>query len=173
MVRRRILRFMVSSLLRISSLLMRNPSLLCPRQSAATSSFSMAVSPAETAGQNLLDAMDLRGHIARRDAGNLGDARGVGSFEVEKDHLPLDRLELLDEFAQPLQRLLLIERVAGIGSNRQIVNVVETDQRTIAGALMPDHMRRGHVVRDAIHPRTQRATAGEPFEAAPDGEVNV
>src|SRR4051812_23673929 len=38
---------------------------------------------------------------------------------------------------------------------------------------MPDHVRRGHVVRDAIYPRTQRAIAREPFEAAPDGEVNV
>ena len=45
--------------------------------------------------------MDLRGHVARRDAGDLGDARGVGSFEIEEDDLPLDRIQLLDEFAQP------------------------------------------------------------------------
>src|SRR3954454_12537708 len=38
---------------------------------------------------------------------------------------------------------------------------------------MPDHMRRGHVVRDAIHPRAQRTITGEHFEAAPDGEVNI
>jgi hypothetical protein len=65
MVRRRTFRFMVAILLRISSLLIRNPLLLCAVQSAATSLFSMAFSSAEAAGQNLLDAMDLRGHIAR------------------------------------------------------------------------------------------------------------
>src|SRR3954463_6962217 len=95
--------------------------------SSASLSLAMALSFSETAGQNLLDAMDLRGHVARRDAGDFGDARGVGPFEVKEDYLPLDRIELLDEFAQPFQRLLLIERVAGIGSNRQMVNVIETD----------------------------------------------
>ena len=78
---------------------MRNPSVPCVCQSAATSSFFIAVSSAEAAGQNLLDAMDFRGHVARRDPGDLGDARGVGPFEIEQDHLPLHRLQLPDEFA--------------------------------------------------------------------------
>src|SRR5947199_4410120 len=105
MARRRSLRFNLSILPRRSSLLMRNPSLGCVRQSSPMSSFSIALSSAETTGQNLLDAMDLRGHVARGDAGDLGDARGIRAFEVEEDDLPLDWIQLLNESAQPLQRL--------------------------------------------------------------------
>src|SRR4051812_12920505 len=152
MARRRSLRSMTSILLRISSLLMRNPSPGCFRQSSPMSSFSITFSSTETAGKNLLDAMDLCGHVSRGNAGDLGDASCIRIFEIEEDDLPLDRIQLLDESAQPLQRLLMIERL-GIVSNRQIVDVIETHQRTLAGTLMPHHVRRRHVVRDAIHPR--------------------
>src|SRR4051812_33561455 len=88
-VRLRTLRFIVSTLLRISSVLMRNPSASCFCQSSTTSSFPTALSFTEPAGQNLLDAMDLRGDVARGNAGDLRDARGVGALEVEQDDLPV------------------------------------------------------------------------------------
>src|SRR4051812_20304655 len=172
-VRLRNLRFIVSNLPRISSVLMRNPSMPCVCQSATTSSFFTVVSFAESASQNFLDAMDLRGDVAGGDAGDLRDARGVGALEVEQDDLPVERIQLLDEIAQPLHRLLMIERRLGIAARRKVVNVVETHRRPRAGAPVPDHVRRRNVVGNAIHPRPQRAIAGESLQAAPDGEMNV
>src|SRR4051794_29245529 len=115
MVRRRSFRSMTSIRFRISSLLMRNPSVPCVCQSAVMSSFFIAFSSTETAGQNLLDAMDLCGHVSRGDSCDLRNTRGVRPFEVENDDLPLDRFQLLDELAQTIQRLLMIERL-GIAS---------------------------------------------------------
>src|SRR5712664_2082737 len=120
-LRLRSLRFIVSILLRMSSVLMRNPSLPCACQSVTTSSGWLSLAMAfslehrvEAAGENLLDAMDLRGHVARRDAGDLGDPRGVGAFEIEEDDLPLERIQLLDEFAEASERLLTVECALGI-----------------------------------------------------------
>src|SRR6476646_4786080 len=114
---------MVSILAWISSVLIRNPSVPCVCQSAATSSFFIAVSSTETAGQNLFDAMNFRGHVARGDPGDLRDSRGVGPFEIKQDDLPLDRLQLPDECAQPLQRLAAIEGILRIAGSQQIVDL--------------------------------------------------
>jgi len=40
-------------------------------------------------------------------------------------------------------------------------------------AAMADHMRRRHVMRDPIHPCSERASAVEAFEAPPDAQVNL
>src|SRR3954451_13299078 len=114
MVRRRSFRSMTSIRFRISSLLIRNPSVPCVCQSVVMSSFFIAFSATETAGQNLLDAMNFRGHVARRDACDLRDARCIRPFEIKEDDLPLDRFQLLDEVAQALQRLLPVEHILGI-----------------------------------------------------------
>src|SRR5216684_8801886 len=113
-LRLRSLRFIVSILLRMSSVLMRNPSLPCACQSVTTSSGWLSLAMAfslghsvESAGEDLLDTMNLRGHVARRDAGDLGDSSGVGSFEIEQDDLPIEWIQLLDEFAEASERLLM------------------------------------------------------------------
>src|SRR5258706_9809751 len=156
----------------MSWVLIRNPSLPCACQSVTTSSGLLSLAMAfslghrfEAAGENLLDAMDPGGHIARRDAGDLGDSRGVGSFEIEEDDLPLERIQLLNEFAEAAERLLKAERSLGITTGRQIVDVVEAHQRPRTGAPVPDDVRGSYVVRHAIDPRAQRAVTGEPFEA--------
>lgn len=46
-----------------------------------------------------LGAMNLLGDVVRRYAEHFADARGIHFFEIEKDHVSIDGLQLPDEGA--------------------------------------------------------------------------
>lgn len=125
----------------------------------------------ETPREDFLDAMDLRCHIARRDARNLADGRGIQPFEIEEGHLPIDRVQPVNHGHHPIQCAPVIEHRPGIDRVWESVELVESNKRWHA-ASSADHLRRCDVVRDAVHPGTERATSVERGEASPQRHMN-
>lgn len=67
--------------------------------------------------QDRFDAVNLGGRVARRDAGDLADGGGIQPFEIRKDHLAVERFELVDQPQQTVERKLAdCAGLAGCGS---------------------------------------------------------
>jgi hypothetical protein len=49
------------------------------------------------ARQDRLDAMDLGRHVSGGQSGNLCDRGGIKSLEIGENHVPVERLQALDE----------------------------------------------------------------------------
>src|ERR1039458_670908 len=64
--------------------------------SSGRGSFGMGASFMKGAGQDVLDAVNFGGDIARRQAVNLADSRRVQAFQVGQDDLAIQRLQALD-----------------------------------------------------------------------------
>src|SRR5580658_6305601 len=58
----------------------------------------------ETGSENRLDAMDFRGSVARGNPGDLSDRGRIHALEIEQDHLPVERIEALNQLEQLRQQ---------------------------------------------------------------------
>src|ERR1022692_283348 len=139
--------------------------------SSGSGSFGMATSLMKGAGQDPLDAVNLGGDVARRQAGNLADSRRVHALQIREDHLAIQRLQLLHEGQKAAQRLLL----AGVRRRRvrHLLQLFQADQGVGVDAALPYDMGYGGVVRHAINPGAQPAPRVPAREAAPEREVDL
>src|SRR5437868_990274 len=83
------------------------------------------------AGQQFLDAMNLGGNVLRRQSDDVADGFGAQVLQVQQDDLPIDRLELLDDRQQSLQRIAVIqcaERVVLVHWIRYVIERVHLAQ---------------------------------------------
>ena len=78
----------------------------------------MVSSFAETFGENRLDAVNFSCRVAGRDAGHFPDRSGIHAFQVEKNYLPVERVQALNQREEPLEHLALLDGVAGIVFSR-------------------------------------------------------
>src|SRR5579872_976631 len=60
-------------------------------------SFAMIVSFVKPARQDVLDPVHPHGNRRGREASDFSDSGGVHVFEIGNDHLPIERLELLNQ----------------------------------------------------------------------------
>src|ERR1017187_2653806 len=67
------------------------------RMSSGRGSFGMAASLMKCAGQDVLDAVNLGGDVARREAGDLADGRCVHAFQIGEDDLAIQWLQVLHQ----------------------------------------------------------------------------
>src|SRR5450631_416056 len=58
--------------------------------------FMVRSSLLELASQHDLDAVNLGGHVAGREAGNLSNRSGVEALEVGEDYVPVQRFQALN-----------------------------------------------------------------------------
>src|SRR5687768_4128843 len=140
---------------------------LCHRalRSCCISSLGTAHSFMKLTAQKVLDPMDLCRNVTRRVPCNLSDRGRVHSFQIEKDHLLVVRLEPLNQRPQSIQRFLLIERQLAVVMTGHF-DFIEADKRG-APRFPPDDNRCGGVVRDAIDPGLQGASPFETFKTLP------
>ena len=127
----------------------------------------------KSADEDRFDPMDLRSHAACRNAGYLTDRGRIHVFEIQKHELTIERLEALDELEEPLrvQALICIPRVVGLVRSR--FELCEAHEISRIRAALPNDVRRGGIVRDAINPRPHRTALLEFVEAAPERDVNL
>src|SRR5436190_8493170 len=129
------------------------------------SSFAIASSFVEAAGQHALDSVNLRCDVARGETGDLADRRRVRALEVKKDHLAVERLEELDE------RVKAIERRVPVALARDgQCDIIDADEGPRLQSAITDDMCCPDVVCDAIDPRAQGAVMLKMFEASPHRE---
>src|ERR1039458_1557724 len=74
--------------------------------SSGGNSFGMAASLMEGAGQDALDAVNLGGDVARREAGDLADGRRVHALQIREDDLAIQRLQSVHQRKKAAERLL-------------------------------------------------------------------
>src|SRR5687768_8942831 len=110
-------------------------------------------------------------HVARGDARHLRDLRRAQTLEVQNDELPVQRPQPLNQLHQAREQ----HAPVGVRFDSDVpdIEVIESDQRPRAPAPFVHHMRRRHVVGDAINPCAQRALTIEPIEAPPEIQVDV
>src|SRR5208283_2182751 len=91
--------------LRSSSSVSGAPADPCACQRLRISSFGIADSFMKSLREQILDAVNFGGHIAWRDPGDLRRRRGVQPFQIRQDDLAIERLELLDQLEQAVDRM--------------------------------------------------------------------
>jgi hypothetical protein len=122
--------------------------------------------------QHVLDPVNLGGNVAGGQAGNLRDGGGVQAFEVGEDHVPVKRLQELDQSHQPVEGLGAIGgglAASGIG---HVFQFLEADQGLRSRASLVKHVRSGDVMGNAVDPGAKGATAIEAVKTAPQGYVD-
>jgi hypothetical protein len=124
--------------------------------------------------QDVPDSVKLRADVAWRKACNLPNRSGVEAFEVEQDDLPIASSELVDQFPQTSQVVLVLvcdcDCIATL-LRRSEQDVFKADERGTPS--LPPYHRGGRIVRDAIHPGAQRTTPLEVFETAPERKMDL
>src|SRR5678815_1302232 len=76
----------------------------CHNRRMLSSSFTSAPLVVKLAGQQLLDAVNLRSDVPGRQARDLGNRRRVYVLEVEEDDLPVDRPKIVDQLVDAVER---------------------------------------------------------------------
>ena len=117
---------------------------------------------------------DLRGRTSfdRAPDNDFRYRRRVFVLEVEEHHLPIERTETLNQPMESIESTLSIEAVFPIDGVCDGVEIlVDRHQRAGTGARPEDAGNRG-VVRHAIDPRAQRASAVIARETSPQRHVN-
>src|ERR1035437_3335871 len=72
-----------------------------PRMSlSGRGSFGMAASLMKRTGQDVFDAVNLGGDVARRKAGDLADGRRVHALQIGEDDLAIQRLQALHQIGR-------------------------------------------------------------------------
>mgnify|MGYP003693736379 CR=1 FL=1 len=128
--------------------------------------------PAESAGQHLLDAVDLDGDIGD---GQTGDASGdlvAGQvFEMKNDDFAVDGPESLDELRQARQRARssMVAPVS-VASSAISRSSVTSSAQAAPGA---HHAGGRDIVCDPVHPGAQAAAFPERRETAPQRQMDL
>lgn len=119
--------------------------------------------------EDVLDPMYPHGHIRGRQPRDFSDGHRVHIFQIGNDDLTVERLELLNQPRQPLQIDALM-RVARIFFRKlfEFFQIHEILKRL----PLPNHVRRGDMVRHAIDPRSQRTAGIERPKAPPQLKMN-
>jgi hypothetical protein len=133
----------------------------------------MASSLVKAPGQNVFDPVNLGCYVARRKSGDLGNRGGVETFQIGNDDLAVERLQLPDEFEEPIHGSTSVRCGLAIFWIGCAFRLFERDKRQDAILTLPVHMRGGGVVRHAVDPSSQGAAPIETFEATPQREVDL
>jgi len=88
----------------------------------------MLSSSLTTMSENILDTVDLHRDVAWRYSGDLAYRCGIHAFEVREDHLPIQRLQSLDQAQEVLQRGASVYREPVLLANRHRLDIFETDE---------------------------------------------
>lgn len=112
--------------------------------------------------------MDFHGDVGWGQAGDVGDGGGIELFEVAKDDLAVDRLQLEDELLEFVERSV----GAGFRGGQCLFQLFEADQAGGPAAFAQD-IGGGGIVGDAEGPGFERAAAIEGGEATPELEVDL
>src|ERR1017187_5987467 len=139
--------------------------------SSGGNSLGMAASLMEGAGQDALDAVNLGGDVARRQAGDLTDGRRVHTLQIREDDLAIQRLQSVHQRKKAAERLL----AAGVRRRRawHLVQLFQAEQEIGFSAPLPHGVGRGGVVGHAIDPGAQRAARVPARETAPQRQVDL
>ena len=122
---------------------------------------------AEPASQDDLDAVNLHRDVRRRQSGEFAD-RGRGhSFEVRYDDLPIEGFKALHKRRQAIERFHLSGDLFAVFTDGQRLNRLNADE-PLPDPTLPYYMCCGNVVSDTVRPRSQRTSAVEIREAAPE-----
>jgi hypothetical protein len=105
-------------------------------------------------GENLLDAMNLRGDVCRREPGHLTDARGVLAFEVEEDDLAVRWREAPYEFEEAVEGVSLLDELVHPNGVGKIFYLLQADEMLAAPLPIPEDVGDGDVVGHPIDPRS-------------------
>jgi len=132
------------------------------------SSFDTAFSLMKLPTEKVLNAMNLRGDVARRKARNLSNRRRVHSFQVQEHDLLVLRLEFPNQRPNAIERRL-VDLFSLVMKAR--FNLIEVHKGR-SPHLLPDDDGRGCVVSDTMNPGFQGASSFEVFEALPESDMN-
>jgi hypothetical protein len=91
-------------------------------------SLVMFASGLKAANENVLDAMDLGGHVARREASHFCNFVCVHTLQKQKNQLPVKRLELASQRYQPLQRHASISASRDVNPVVRQIDFIDADQ---------------------------------------------
>ena len=91
------------------------------------------------------------GDVPLRQACDFADGHRVHSFQVQKNDLPIDGLECLNQCKQALHGPLFVDNGLAIAGVWHRVKFIQSDQGWCAGPT-PADLRNGGVVRDAVDP---------------------
>jgi len=111
---------------------------------------------------------DIRGGQAR----DFSDRGGIEAFEIGENHVPVKRLETLDQTEQAIERMTAIGRVLAAVGIGKMLQLFKSDEFLSTGSALPQNMRRTDVVSDAIDPGAKRAAAIKAVETSPQRDVN-
>src|SRR5450631_1119412 len=89
------------------------------------------------ASQHGLDAVNLCGDVAGREPGDFSDRCSVETFEVRENHVPVERLQSLNQMKEPIQGLTAVGGLRASGCVGQGLQFFEADQRLRSGATLP------------------------------------
>ena len=132
----------------------------------------MTFSSVKSASQNVFDAMNLNPHVAGRKTHNFSDRRRIHVFQVKKHQFAIQRPEAMDQLKQPFESQSFLRIPLVVALIRHGFDFFQTHQASGSQSPLPDHMRCRCVVRHTIRPGSQRTSPVEPFEAAPQREMN-
>ncbi len=125
------------------------------------------------AGQQVLDAVNFGSNISGGESGDLANGGGVQSFQIRKDHVTVERLEVLNQSQQAIEILIAVRSLLPSADIWKALQFFQVDQDLRGRAALVRHVRRGDVMGDAIDPRANRTSAVESCETAPERHVNV
>lgn len=119
--------------------------------------------------------MNLHGNRSGRNADDLRDRIAIEPFEVAHHDLPIQRLETMDQLQEPLECVLMANRLFGLGIScgQGAREFVEGHDGVSFESKSAAYMRGSNVMCHPIYPSAQRASAIELLQATPDRDVNL
>jgi len=101
---------------------------------------------------------------------DLTDRCGIHSFEIGEDHLPVNRLQPLDQPEEAFHCRTAVHAKLPLVADGCTFHVFQADESGVR-PLLTDDVRSSNIVCHLIDPCPQRTALGKVFEAAPEGQV--
>ncbi len=110
--------------------------------------------------------------LAGDNPGKITDRTRVHSFKIGNDNLTIERLQALDQHRETIERFGLTGSEFTLITTGHGFDSLDAHQ-TLPDPALPNHVPGGHVVRDTVHPGSERTSVVEVREAAPELKVNL